>query len=161
MTSFPNIHTLCTISELDYFDSQSVLLPVALSPLDAWNLIMTDPQPVLVMAFKIRDAISARFGVKRIGGFSGSRQASVQEGDMLDFFLVERTTPNALVLTERDRHLDVMTCISTSGSELTVTSSVVVHNRFGRAYMVPVGPAHKLIVAGMLRRLKRKLRNGR
>ncbi|WP_232281016.1 DUF2867 domain-containing protein [Novosphingobium nitrogenifigens] len=33
----------------------------------------------------------------------------------------------------------------------------MVHNAFGCAYMLPVGPAHKLIVHTMLARLRRTL----
>ncbi|WP_431739908.1 DUF2867 domain-containing protein [Methylobacterium goesingense] len=58
-----------------------------------------------------------------------------------------------LVLTERDRRLDVMICPATSGHRLTVTSSVVVHNAFGRAYLAPVGLIHRLIIDTGLRRL--------
>ena len=94
------------------------------------------------MAFKTRDTISALFGVKRIGGFSGARRATVKVGDRLDFFLVEHNAPDMLVLTERDRHLDVMICLSIADRVLTITSSVVTHNAFGRIYMLPVGPAH-------------------
>lgn len=118
---------------------------------------MEDPQPLLNVAFKMRDAVSARFGVKSIGGFTGVRQDTVLAGDYLDFFLVEYTDDCTLVLTERDRHLDVMTCISTRDKELSITSSVQVHNLFGNAYMVPVGIAHRLIVRNMLKRLRAKL----
>ncbi len=109
--------------------------------------------PLLDLAFRIRDAVSARFGVRRIGGLGTTPSDGVRVGERLDFFLVEHVAPDLLVLTERDRHLDVMTCISTQGAELTITSSVVTHNLFGRAYMVVVGPAHRLIVRAMLRRL--------
>jgi len=79
----------------------------------------------------------------------------VRVGDHLDFILVEGVGPDAVMLTERNRHLDVMTCVSVKGARLTIASSVIVHNWFGRIYMVPVGPAHKLIVRGMLTRLRR------
>ena len=113
--------------------------------------------PLMRLAFRTRDGISALFGVKRIGGFSGTRREAVQAGDYLDFFRVEYSAPEVLVLTERDRHLDVMTCVSLVDRELTITSSVVTHNTFGRLYMLPVGPAHKLIVNSYLKRLQRKL----
>jgi len=64
-----------------------------------------------------------------------------------------------LVLTERDKHLDVMTCIATQGPLVTITSSVKVHNWFGRAYMVPVGLAHRRIVRGLLRRVSRSVQS--
>ena len=154
------MRTLSPIAALDYYDSQSVTLSRPIEPLEAWNLIMEGSQPVMKAAFALRDAVSARFGVKRIGGFSGTRVRSVAVGDKLDFFVVEHSDRNLLVLTERDRHLDVMTSVSCEGHELAITSSVVTHNAFGRAYMVPVGIAHKVIVRTMLARLKRKVAAG-
>lgn len=151
------IQVLCPPAQLDFFDSQSVTLAQALPPLVAWNMVMAQPLPGMALAFRIRDAISARFGVQRIGGFSGRPADHVAVGDRLDFFLVEHASPEALTLTARDRHLDVMTCISVEGSRLAITSSVLTHNRFGRAYMWPVGPAHRLIVRWMLARLHRQL----
>ena len=152
-----SIHTLRPLPELDYHDSRSVLLPMQITALQAWNLMTAEQGPLMRLAFRTRDAISALFGVKRIGGFSGTRREVVQAGDYLDFFLVEYSAPEVLVLTERDRHLDVMTCVSMADRVLTITSSVVTHNTFGRLYMLPVGPAHKLIVNSYLKRLQRKL----
>ena len=152
-----SVHTLRPLPELDYHDSRSVLLPVQITALQAWNLMTAGQGPLMRLAFRTRDGISSLFGVKRIGGFSGTRREAVQAGDYLDFFLVEHGAPEVLVLTERDRHLDVMTCVSMADRVLTITSSVVTHNTFGRLYMLPVGPAHKLIVNSYLKRLKRKL----
>lgn len=139
--------------QLDFLDRQTVLLPAPITVLEAWNRIRSQPLPLLDLAFRIRDAVSARFGVRRIGGLGTAPSDGVRVGERLDFFLVEHAGADLLVLTERDRHLDVMTCISTQGVKLTITSSVVTHNLFGRAYMVVVGPAHRLIVRAMLRRL--------
>ena len=152
-----SVHTLRPLPELDYHDSRSVLLPVQITALQAWNLMTAGQGPLMRLAFRTRDGISSLFGVKRIGGFSGTRREAVQAGDYLDFFLVEHSAPEVLVLTERDRHLDVMTCVSLADRVLTITSSVVTHNTFGRLYMLPVGPAHKLIVNSYLKRLQRKL----
>jgi len=151
------IHTLGTPAELDYYDRRSVMLPTDVTALEAWNIVTAERGWPMQLAFRIRDGISSLFGVKRIGGFSGTPQNAVQAGERLDFFLVEHSTPDRLVLTERDRHLDVMICLSVSDRVFTITSSVITHNTFGRLYMLPVGPVHKLIVNNDLRRLKRKL----
>ena len=119
--------------ELDFFDQQSVALTEPLTPLEVWRKLMAKPMPLLGLAMRVRDAISARFGVKRIGGFSGEVRGFVQEGDKLDFFLVETVNYGVLTLSARDRHLDVLTCITSVDRTLTITSSVKVHNRFGRA----------------------------
>ena len=153
-----NIRILRPLSELHYFDKQETHLPTEMTALAAWNMIMSDPQPLLRLAFWIRDTVSSAFGVKRIGGFSRTQVECVSVGHHLDFFLVEYADEACLVLTERDRHLDVMTCISTQDRVLSVTSSVCVHNAFGRAYMIPVGIAHRLIVRNMFKRLLKKIR---
>lgn len=152
-----NIRVLQPIPELNYFDSQSVELPRKASPLEAWNVIMDNPQPLLKTAFRARDAVSSLFGVRRIGGFSGQHKHTVKAGEHLDFFVVEHADEDSLVLTDRDRHLDVMTCISTEGRRVFVTSSVRVHNWFGHVYMIPVGIAHRWIVRNSLRRLQKKM----
>ena len=56
-------------SQLAYLDSQSVTLAAPLTAVQAWRKIMAKPLPGLGLAFRIRDAIAARFGVARIGGF--------------------------------------------------------------------------------------------
>ena len=142
---------------LAYFDQQKATLPRPLNATEVWNRMMRDPLPGLRLAFRLRDAISARFGVARIGGFSGRQATGVSVGDRLDFFLVEGVTDRQLVLTARDRHLDVMISTDCDGPRLRITASVVTHNAFGRAYMMPVAPAHRWIVRAMLRRLKRDL----
>jgi Protein of unknown function (DUF2867) len=143
------------VDRLNFLHVGKVELPAALSPIQAWQAIMAQPLPGLALAFRIRDAISARFGVARIGGFSGAAVSDPKVGDKLDFFLVEDSAPDRLTLTARDRHLDVMICVTTAGRQLAVTASVITHNLFGRAYMIPVAPAHRWIVAAMLRRLAR------
>ena len=152
-----NVRVLEPIIELDYYDTQSAQISREIGPLEVWNAMMEQPQPVLKIAFRVRDAVSSLFGVKAIGGFSGRKAQDAQVGDYLDFFLVEYADKETLVLTERDRHLDVMTCVSISGPTVSVTSSVRVHNLFGRVYMIPVGIAHKWIVRGMLKRLQRTI----
>jgi Protein of unknown function (DUF2867)/Zinc-binding dehydrogenase len=139
--------------QLAFLNCQSVLLPQPITALEAWRRIMARPLPGLGVAFALRDAISARFGVKRIGGFSGGLVEVPQVGGHLDFFLIERLEDTMMTLTARDRHLDVMICIEIEGCTIKITASVVTHNLFGRLYMIPVAPAHRLIVWLMLRRL--------
>lgn len=156
MTTPSPAHTLSTLSDLDFYHRRSVLLPVETTTLDAWNFMRAKPGLVMRLAFRTRDAISSLFGVKRIGGFSGARREVLQAGEKLDFFLVEHSAPDLLVLRVRDRHLDVMICLSITDRVFTITSSVVTHNVFGRLYMLPVGLVHRLLVHRDLERLKRE-----
>lgn len=151
-----NIQVLAPPAELDFFDRQSVQLSSPITPLAAWGAITGRPSRLLKVAFCIRDGISAVFGVKKIGGFSSSSHSAAAVGEKLDFFLVEYVAQDVLTLSERDKHLDVLTCISTAGNLLTITSSVITHNTFGRVYMLPVAPAHKWIVRSNLRRIQKE-----
>jgi hypothetical protein len=151
-----NIQTLAPTEELDFFDKQSIQLLKKISPLEAWGIVMSRPMPLLNFAFGVRDMVCSMFGVQKIGGFSGVAPKTVEVGQKLDFFRVEHISKDVLTLTARDRHLDVMTCISVFENELSITSSAKTHNAFGRMYMIPVAPAHKLIVRGNLRQIHRQ-----
>ena len=141
-------------ASLAYYDAQSQPLSQDMTALAAWNATMETPIPGMAAAMWLRDRISGLFGVAPIHGFSGKRREGLAIGDRLDFFLVEDIRDQLLVLTARDTHLDVMTTVTTYDRVLTITSSVVTHNWFGRAYMLPVGIAHKIIVWYILRRFR-------
>ncbi|WP_428697468.1 DUF2867 domain-containing protein [Stappia sp.] len=147
-------------SELAFLHARSVTLDRPVTALEGWNLIRSGPSPLLAAAMRVRDAISGSFGVAPISGFSGARRTSVAPGERLDFFLVEHASDTDLVLSVRDRHLDVMTWLSAQERTYRVTSSVKVHNLFGRLYMVPVALAHRMIVAADLRRLEKMTATG-
>jgi hypothetical protein len=145
---------LAAPEQLDFLHCRTVRLATSMTALQAWDAAMANPLPGMATAFRIRDAISARFGVKRIGGFGPARRdRDPRPGEKLAFFLVEAISDQELVLTERDRHLDVMTTVHCKDCELSIISSVRTHNLFGRIYMIPVGPAHRLIVWAMMRRM--------
>jgi len=146
--------------QLAFFDSKSMELPQYMTALEAWGLAMQQPIPGIKAAMWLRDKISGLFGVPPIHGVSHKRVQSVKPGDKLDFFLVEYSAENLLVLTVRDTHLDVMTTVTTYDRRFTITSSVITHNWFGRAYMIPVGPAHRLIVWFTFRRLCKSISLG-
>ncbi|NBN77375.1 DUF2867 domain-containing protein [Microvirga tunisiensis] len=141
--------------ELHFYDRRSVHLARAVTALDGWKLMRSQPSVLLDLAMRLRDAIACRFGVAPIRGFAPRVPAGLRAGDRLGFFTVDHVSDTDLVLTVRDRHLDVMTWLAVDGLAFSVTSSVRVHNLFGRLYMLPVAPAHKLIVAADLRRLRR------
>ncbi len=153
--------TLAELSALDYYDSQTMDVPRTVTALEAWNIITERTGPFMRLAFKVRDAVSAPFGVEPIGGFSGRQKDNVTVGDHLDFFLVERIEPDILVLTVRDSHLDVMTCVTAGQGRVSITASVLTKNRFGRLYMLPVGIAHRRIVQNALRTMKQALSDNR
>lgn len=157
----PGAELVAPLPALNFLHVAALPLPrgleAPLTPLAIWDLLTARPLPLMKAAFRLRDSISARFGVARIGGFSGRRKGMPQVGDKLDFFLIERSDAEVMTLTARDRHLDVMVCITTAGGLAGITTSVKTHNAFGKLYMLPVAPAHRLILWTMMRRLRRAL----
>ncbi|KKJ78525.1 hypothetical protein WH95_03590 [Kiloniella litopenaei] len=143
--------------KLNFYDTQSATLSREITALEAWRIISSNPAPLMKFAFRLRDRISGWFGIKPIKGFSGQLPENLRVGERLDFFMVEHLAPDILTLTARDKHLDVMTCITTDKTTLTVTSSVRTHNLLGRLYMIPVATAHRLIVRADLKRIKTQM----
>ena len=88
----------------------------------------------------------------------GRAAASLAPGDALGFFAVLATDAREAVLGLDDTHLDVRVGFlkrSVAGrASYMIASWVRAHNRFGRVYMLPVGPMHKLIVRAGMRRLR-------
>lgn len=138
--------------DLDFFHQRSVQVPQNFSAYEAYCRMTDSSSAIMRGAFWLRDRISSIFGVTTIGGFRHKASQSPPEvGDKLDFFLVEGVSDTQLVLTSRDRHLDVMLSLTVGreqgrGSFVTATTSVVTHNLFGRLCMLPVAPAHHVIV---------------
>ncbi|WP_305972259.1 MULTISPECIES: DUF2867 domain-containing protein [unclassified Mameliella] len=141
-------------SQLNFLDIQSVTLAEPLSPIQTYGHLSGWMAQRYGWAFRVRDVLSAPFGVRPVRGFSGRAPVAATEGERLDFFLVEQATPEVLVLTARDRHLDVMTCIACSGRDVSIISSVVTHNAFGRLYMAVVGPVHRVMLRRSLAHLR-------
>ena len=54
-----SVHTLRPLPELDYHDSRSVLLPVQITALQAWNLMTAGQGPLMRLAVRTRDGISS------------------------------------------------------------------------------------------------------
>jgi hypothetical protein len=144
---------------LDFLDTARTRAHAGMKPFEAYCRATGDSSQMLKWAFQLRDAISTRFGVERIGGFRNVKPGVVPNvGERLDFFTVEHSSDDQLVLTARDTHLSVMLSIdllpADGGAQwVCITASVKTHNLFGKLYMVPVGPAHRIIVRNALRRV--------
>ncbi|WP_409281922.1 DUF2867 domain-containing protein [Pseudomonas putida] len=141
-------------ADLNFLHSDSVRLTDPMTALQAYCAMTSDVPGWLARAFRIRDFISRRFNVADIHGFTRGDQMHVPAvGERLDFFTVETISDQQLVLTSRDTHLAVMVCMDVYGQSLSVTTSVLCLNTFGRLYMLPVGMVHGLIVRKMLEKL--------
>jgi hypothetical protein len=99
----------------------------------------------------IRNLVVAPFGLKTSG--EGERP----RGETMGIFPVISETRHRLVAGFDDRHLDFRVVVDVAaigaGQQVTATTLVKTHNRFGRTYLTLILPFHRLIVASMLRKI--------
>lgn len=102
-------------------------------------------------AMWLRNCIVAPFGLKTgPEDQPGSRSAD----DLLQRLPIVHETEVELVTGMDDRHLDFTVRLTkTSDGGFELATKVVPHNRFGRAYLTIVLPAHKLIMRRIARGL--------
>ena len=83
-------------------------------------------------------------------------------GERFKLFKVFTKTDDELVFGEDDKHLNFRISLlldhnQTDKKTLAITTAVEFNNSFGRHYFLIVKPFHKLIVALILNRVKKKL----
>ena len=150
---------IAAFDSLNYYHKDETMVALGLSAYEAYCEITKDTPFLVRSAFFIRDKISALAGVKKIKGFSNIKPTQVPKiGEYLDFFMVEHISKDEIALTSRDKHLSVMIFIQmkkmdNEKQKLTLVASVINHNFFGYLYMLPVAPAHKIIVASTLKKV--------
>jgi Protein of unknown function (DUF2867) len=100
---------------------------------------------------KLRNILVAPFGLKTSG------EGAPAPRGMIGIFPVLSETPDRLVAGFNDSHLDfrVVVDVATSGTarNVTATTLVLTHNRFGRTYLAVIKPFHRLIVPALLRQV--------
>jgi len=145
---------------IDFFHEYAVAVEAGIEPYELYAAMTTNIPWLLRIAFPIRDILSSPAGVRKISGFNGERpKVRPMPGDTLDFFKVETCCDDMMCLTSRDRHLSVMVSMSLTPRDfqnpvLTVTTSVEIHNGFGRIYMFPVSLVHHSIVRSMCEKVR-------
>jgi len=92
-------------------------------------------------------------GMKDLGSLRAVQDtAAPRPGQRLGIFTLQSLDEDAIVLEDNDRHLRVQLALQWQGDVLEVATVVHTHNAFGRVYMLPVAPVHRLIVPHLLRR---------
>lgn len=90
-------------------------------------------------------------GMKDLGSLRAVQETAVpQPGQRLGIFTLQALDDDAIVLEDNDRHLRVQLALQWQGDVLEVATVVHTHNAFGRLYMLPVAPVHRLIVPHLL-----------
>ncbi|KUP02260.1 hypothetical protein AR274_17460 [Stenotrophomonas maltophilia] len=92
-------------------------------------------------------------GMKHLGSLRAVHDTDdPAAGQRLDIFTLQSLDDDAIVLEDDDRHLRVQLALQWQGDVLEVVTVVHTHNAFGRLYMLPVAPVHRLIVPHLLQK---------
>lgn len=113
---------------------------------------------------RLRNAGMRLLGMKDLGGIR-SVPARVPPqlaiGDRLGIFTVQALRADGVVLGDSDRHLRVALSLelqpADGGCHLQLSTVVHLHRPFGRLYMLPVAPLHRLIVPRLLQNHARSM----
>lgn len=92
-------------------------------------------------------------GMKHLGSLRAVHDTDdPAAGQRLGIFTLQSLDDDAIVLEDDDRHLSVQLALQWQGDVLEVVTVVHTHNAFGRLYMLPVAPVHRLIVPHLLQK---------
>ena len=140
---------------------------------DAWAIKAAEPKldplaqflRILLMTprwvdtlMKFRNTLVRPFGLKNLGTLSNINPDKASNeyrlGERIGIFTLKHSGHNEALLMDEDKHLDVVVSVCNQVQEngdVIVTVSTVVHlkNWLGRAYMLPVKPAHYMIAKAM------------
>jgi Protein of unknown function (DUF2867) len=141
----------------NFADCFCTLVPRSnLSALDIYRAVAKRTPAWVEALMRVRNLIVQAFGLKNLGAMAHVQNGPVQPGQRLGLFEVSSISPVELVLQDNDRHLTVQLSLqkrthTATHDAITLSTVVHTHNTLGRAYMLVVGPAHKLIVPAVLR----------
>ena len=113
------------------------------------------------MLMSARNRVVSLLGLKKLGKLSrldpDKPASGCVVGERVGIFTVIMNSDSEVLLGDKDRHLDVTVSIHRScgvgcaQATITVTTVIHVHNWFGRLYMLPVTPMHRIIGPAVLR----------
>jgi hypothetical protein len=115
-----------------------------------------------------RNKMVAVFGLKTSGGMADRQETldnlPCEKGGQVGIFKIYDKTENEIVLGQDDKHLNFRVSLYLDESKtawaetkLTISTSVIFNNLFGRLYFLPVRLFHSLIVKSMLKATIRML----
>lgn len=139
-----------------FHDALTISVDDSSAPALAYFLKALLATPIWVdRLMSFRNYVMAKLGFKDLGTLSRldrSKPASTYvTGDHVGIFTLMMNSPGEALLGVKDKHLDVTLSIYKScelddkQAQITVTTVVHTHNWFGRLYMLPVTPMHRII----------------
>ncbi len=159
-----SIPTDCSLHESAqnaYFaDAFATLIPRSdLTATQLYAAVMRSTPAWVDSLMRARNGVVAWFGLKNLGVLSAVPDTigqPLQIGQLVGIFSFVRETPTELVIQDTDKHLTVQIAVikqtvDSQHDRLIACTVVHIHNLLGRAYLVPVGKAHKYILPAVLR----------
>lgn len=123
---------------------------------------------------RLRDRVVGLFGLKTSGGTFDREKTldkyKCEPGEQIGLFKVFGKSDNEVVLGVDDKHLNFRASLFLDKPQdnkvekrLTISTTVVFNNRFGRFYFLLIRPFHKIIVPimlkGIIKQLEAKYKN--
>ncbi len=148
----------------DYQDSFKGAINAShiISPTEVGKAFFTSAPEWVEKMMGMRNRIVSIFGLKTANKNTLSRKEQLdnfkcEPNEQLGLFKVFSKTEKEVVLGEDDKHLDFRVSLYLEASSLTITTTVVFNNWYGRIYFLPVQPFHRFIVPAMLKNIIKEL----
>jgi Protein of unknown function (DUF2867) len=117
---------------------------------------------------ELRNKTVTIFGLKTSGSTLNRQNAldnlKCEKGEKVGIFKIYDKTENEIILGEDDKHLNFRVSlyldeskIGQTDTKLTISTSVIFNNWFGRLYFLPVRLFHRFIVPAMLKAIIKEL----
>lgn len=145
-----------------FHDCYTISLPRdARSPMALYLSVVSRTPRWIDFLMGVRNWVVARLGLKDMGALSGIDRDKPADayriGDQAGIFKLQELHPQEVILGETDKHLDVRISVvkqdTPTGTDVSVSTVVHVHNWLGRLYMLFVTPAHKVIAPATVSRI--------
>lgn len=153
-----------TCKKYDYADSfQSTIIDKEnkLKPSDIGKAFFFSTPRWIKRLFGLRNKMVGLFGLKTSSNFDKKQLLNTlqyKKGDRVGLFKVFSKTDNEIILGQDDKHLNFRVSFflerrkeNENEKQLTITTTVVFKNLFGKLYFLLIKPLHKVIVPAMLR----------
>jgi uncharacterized protein DUF2867 len=160
-----------TGKKYDYIDSYQGSITdngKKLNPTDIGKAFFSSAPKWVGKLMGFRNKTVTVLGLKTSGS-AGDRQRSLdnlkcEKGEQVGIFKIYNKTENEIILGEDDKHLNFRVSlyldeskIEQAEKKLTISTSIIFNNWFGRLYFLPVRPFHRLIVPAMLKAIIKEL----
>ena len=150
--AFSSVHARLRAAHFfDAGDAHDVAPPASAN--ESWADIVERTPGWVSHAMDWPKAVVSRLGLKDLGCLQPMRPADSADtvGEGVGIFSPQQLSQDEVVTPDADRHLDVWrTLLKLRAQREIVVSTVVCMHTWGRLYMLPVAPAHRLIVPAML-----------